>query len=161
MVTVQFIIGWIMPEIRRQTSPQGLVSFHISFGFIILALMVLRLLWRLTQKVPPLPTDTPALQETAARAVHYLLYATLIVLPLTGWGLASARGWQVTVFNMVTLPPIAQATQASVRLYDNLHVTFVTIVCILIGVHVAAALYHYIWLKDDVVQRMLPKRTRT
>jgi cytochrome b561 len=48
----QFIIGWIMPGVRHDTQPQGLISLHFSMGIVILAVTAARLLWRLAFGVP-------------------------------------------------------------------------------------------------------------
>jgi len=157
MVAIQFTVGWIMPEIRGNTTPEGLVSFHFSFGILILVVMLLRLVWRLTHKVPPPIAGTSQSQEFAAQSVHYLLYATLIILPITGWGLASARGWTTSMFGIVTLPPLVAASNSARRLFDTLHVGTATIVAFLIAGHIVAALYHHFVLKDGLLNRMLPK----
>jgi len=53
LIAIQLPLGWLMPDIRRGTSPGAAMSLHISIGMTILALIVLRLLWRLTHPVAP------------------------------------------------------------------------------------------------------------
>jgi len=159
MLAVQFTVGWIMPGIRRNMTPSELISFHMAFGITILGVVLLRLIWRLIYPVPDPEPGMPQWQEQAARTVHYLLYATIIALPLTGWWLASANGWSVSVFGIVTLPALVAPSPSMEHLADIAHVGTVVIAVIIIGAHVLAALYHYFVLKDKVLQRMLPGKS--
>jgi cytochrome b561 len=158
MLAIEFGVGFIMPGIHRSVTPAELVSFHMSFGICILGVMLLRLLWRLVYPVPAPEPGMPRSQESAASAVHYLLYASVIALPITGWWLASAHGWSVTVFNIITLAPLVAASSAMERLADLTHIATATIVAALIGLHILAALYHYFILNDKVLERMLPNK---
>ena len=160
MLAIQFAVGWIMPGIRRNMMPSGLVSFHVAFGITILGVVILRLLWRIIHRAPEPEPGMPWWQKLSAKAVHYLLYASVIALPVTGWWLASAHGWAVTVFGFVTLPPLGPANAAMEQLADFAHVATVTVAAILIGLHILAALYHYFILKDKTLQRMLPSASR-
>lgn len=156
MLTIEFAVGWLMPGIRRGVTPAGLVSFHMSFGIAILLVAVMRLLLRFMLPVPALEKGSPWWQELAAQWTHYLLYALVILLPITGWWLASSHGWTVTLFGLFTLPPLVQSG-ATEYLADVMHVGTGIVVLGLIGVHVLASLYHYCILKDKTVQRMLPQ----
>ena len=58
---------------------------HKSVGVTILVLSIGRLAWRLMHKPPHLPDLMPAWEKAAAKAVHWIFYALLFILPLTGW----------------------------------------------------------------------------
>jgi cytochrome b561 len=154
MLTIEFAVGWLMPDIRRGVTPAGLVSFHMSFGICILLVMLARLLLRFILPVPTLEKSGPWWQNVAAKWTHYFLYALVIVLPITGWWLASSHDWTVTLFGLFTLPPLVTGT-ATESVADTIHVGTGILVLGLIGLHVLAALYHYYFLKDKTLQRML------
>ena len=60
-------------------------QLHKSLGLTILALSVVRLVLRLTHKVPPLPAAMAMWEKLAARGVHIAFYVIMIAMPLTGW----------------------------------------------------------------------------
>ncbi len=156
MVSAEFAIGWLMPEIRRSTSPAELVSFHMSFGILILGVMLIRLILRFFHTAPSPEPGMPWWQELAANWIHILLYASVIALPLTGWLLASAHGWALNIFGYFSVPALVSASTRMEQLADSAHVATAAIVAILIGLHVLAALYHHYILRDGVLRRMLP-----
>lgn len=155
LVVMQFVSAWIMPELRGATPPTTLVSLHMSFGVIVLVVMLMRVLWRITHQPPKLPPTLTRLEIGASHVVHYLLYLLLIALPFSGWAWASARGWEVNLFSAVKLPALLSAHSAYGRLAGNLHSGIATVVLLLIASHVGAALYHFYVKKDLVMERML------
>ena len=153
-VLVEYISAWIMPEHVR--NPETLVNFHMSFGVLILTLMLIRFIWRLFSTIPPPHTEMPDWQARASLWMHYALYILLILMPLLGWLWASARGWQVTLFGLVNLPQLITAQPSIARLLGEGHSIIGSLILILVGLHIAAALYHWLIVKDDVMQRMWP-----
>lgn len=71
--------------------PGGVIAVHISSGVTILALTVVRIVWRLTHRPPPLRSDLKPWERYLAHGVHLLLYAGMLVLPLSGWAMISAN----------------------------------------------------------------------
>lgn len=157
LVIIQFLTAWIMPGIRGDQSPGFLLSIHMSFGLTIIALMLVRLLWRFTHASAPEDDTLPQWQHMLARLTHYALYALLVVVPLLGWAWASSRGWPVEVFGLFTLPPLLADGSSWGRLADLGHAGLAIVLLILIGLHVVAALYHRYILVDDVMESMLPR----
>src|SRR5665213_4186642 len=84
LLLVQYPLGWLMPDIHRGMKPGAGMTFHISFGIVILALIALRLAWRLTHPVAP-ESSLPAWQRVSSEAVHWLLYALVLATTITGW----------------------------------------------------------------------------
>src|SRR3954453_12848306 len=103
-VVVQFTWGWSMQAIAKQ--PPGLradaFNVHKSIGLTILALMLLRALWRWRNPPPALPA-MPAWQASLARITHVTLYVALFVMPLAGYLGSAFSGYPVKYFG-VTLP---------------------------------------------------------
>lgn len=105
---------------------------HALTGALILILVVARLVLRLRHGAPPLPADMPRLMRLAARADHYALYATLVLLPLTG------------------MAALYAATAAA-----GAHQLLKTLLIALIALHVAGALFHAFVRDDGVFRRMI------
>ncbi len=156
LLVVQFAIAWTMPEIGRGSVPTGLIGWHLSVGIAILAVMVVRLAWRLTHPAPPAPSDLQPALATLSRVTHYLLYAVLIVLPVLGWANASSRGWAVKLFGIVPLPALTSKNSALGHSLGDVHATLATVLLAIVALHVAGALYHALVLKDRTLQRILP-----
>lgn len=83
-------LGWFM-EGFAPPYKMIVLPMHISAGITVLALSVLRVVWRLTHEPPPHQPPLPAVEEKGAHIVHFLLYCGMILMPLTGWGLLSAH----------------------------------------------------------------------
>jgi cytochrome b561 len=155
LVFVQFVIGWTMPAIRRGVLPGRLINLHLSFGVLIMAVVVIRVLWRRAHPVAVAVENIAPWEQKLARATHLLLYALLLVLPILGWAAASARDWAVRVFDLVTLPRLVPPEAKIGFLAGDVHVVLSYVLLGLIGLHVGAALYHYFVRHDRVLQRML------
>ena len=155
LVTVQFMIAWTMPDLPRGTPPSGLVSAHLTVGLTILTLMLLRLLWRLTHAVPAPPQDIARWEQVAARLTHFAFYVLLIAMPLARAAWASAKGWDVSLLG-VKLPALLTTGSPYRSVAAQAHETLGTVILGLVALHAGAALRHRFWLKDDIMQRMLP-----
>jgi cytochrome b561 len=156
LLIAQFVVAWTMPEIRRDTKPETLINLHLSFGVLILAVAVVRLGWRATH-AEPLPEDgVPPWQLQSARVVHWLLYGLLFVVPILGWINASWRGFPVIMFGL-ELPKLVATRAAGFRWTGDVHSLLAEyLMLLLVGLHVAAALYRWLVRRDRVLQRMLP-----
>ncbi|MGY3442196.1 MULTISPECIES: cytochrome b [unclassified Bradyrhizobium] len=155
LLAVQYPIGWLMPDIHRGQTPGAAMTFHISFGIVILALIVLRFVWRLTHPVAP-ESSLPAWQRLSSEAVHWMLYVLVLATTVSGWLFASFRGWGISLFYMMPLPMLASDNAAAGKAIDGLHQAAEWSLLVLIGIHVATALVHLLIHRDRIMQRMLP-----
>ena len=157
LLVAQFIIAWTMPHIGRNTKPDTLINLHLSFGVVVLAVAVARLGWRMTHREPQPLAGIPPWQMRSARVIHWLLYVLLFVVPILGWISASWRGFPVVLFGLVELPKVMATRLPGWNWTGDVHGILANYAMLaLVGLHVAAALYHYIVRKDGVLQRMLP-----
>jgi cytochrome b561 len=154
LLIVQYLLGWLMPDIHRGMKPGAGMTFHISFGILIFILIVLRLGWRLTHPVAP-ESSLPAWQRLSSEAVHWLLYALVLATTVTGWLFASFRGWGVSFFYLMPMPMLADNAAAG-KVIDGLHQAMEWSLLVVIGIHVGAALAHIFVYRDRIMQRMLP-----
>ena len=155
LLLVQYLIGWLMPDIHRGMKPGDAMTFHISFGIVILLLILARLAWRLTHRVAP-ESSLPPWQRLSSEAVHWLLYLLVLATTVTGWLFASFRGWSVSFFYLVPLPMLTSENASAVKAIDGWHQAMEWTLLVLIGIHVAAAMAHIFIYRDRIMQRMLP-----
>jgi cytochrome b561 len=132
---------------------------HKSIGVTILALVVIRLLWRWMNPVPKLPATLKPYERTLARFTHGALYAVLFAMPLSGWIGSSAGGHPVKWFNLFTLPTLVGRSRSLSRLMGETHETLAICLGLILVLHVAAALKHHFVLRDDTLRRMFPLGT--
>ncbi len=156
LLVVQYFIGWLMPDIHRGMTPGAPMIWHISIGTVILALIVVRLGWRLTHPVAP-ESSLPPWQRLSSEAVHWLFYVLVLVTTLSGWLFASVRGWSIKWFFLTPLPMLSGENTPLMRAINGWHQNFEWALLILVGCHVLAALVHLFYYRDGVMRRMLPQ----
>ncbi|AXK71369.1 cytochrome b [Lysobacter sp. TY2-98] len=153
-------IGLYMTELTSPVAKIRIYALHKSLGLTLLALVLLRLLWRWTHAVPgPVPGMSKRL-KLAADGMHGFLYIMMIVMPLTGWLINSTAGYPLQWFKLVNLPAIAAKNEQLNGIAKELHETGFWVLVVLVVGHVGAALYHHVFLADGTLHRMLPWRRR-
>jgi cytochrome b561 len=159
LVFAQIALGLTAVSWRVSPTKLDLFVWHKSVGLLILALLALRLAWRLTNRVPNLPAGMAAWERLGARLSHFLLYALMIALPLSGWVIASASNVPFKIFWTIPLPAIAAPDKAVADLFSTIHGWLVTLLALVLVAHICAALRHHYVKRDTVLLRMLPWKT--
>jgi cytochrome b561 len=158
-VFCQVTLGLWMIGIPK--SPPGIRAYwfnvHKSIGLTLGALILLRVLWRLMHRAPPLPVTMPNWERIAARANHLLLYACMVIMPVSGYLGSSFTKYPILYFGM-KLPHWGWDAPELKDLCSQIHLTTVIIFIALIAIHIAAALKHRLIDRDDVMQRMFTWR---
>lgn len=131
-----------------------LVSIHKPIGALLLVLVALRLINRLFNPAPPLPTGMPAVLRLAAHASHWLLYALMFALPLIGWGMLSAGGYPIDLVGSFHLPPILPHSSALYAVLRPAHTVAAYLLFATFLVHLGAALAHAFIFRDGVFESM-------
>jgi len=155
LLIVQYMIGWLMPDLHRNMKPGAPMTFHISVGITILVLIVLRFAWRLTHPVAPESSLLPW-QRLSSEVVHWILYVLVLATTVTGWLFASFRGWGVSFFYLFPMPMLASENAAAGKTIDGLHQAMEWALLVVIAIHVVASLVHIFVYRDRIMQRMLP-----
>jgi cytochrome b561 len=153
LILAMLFIGVGMVSTAEPVYPV-LLAWHRPIGALILVLALFRLAYRLRHPAPPLPADLPGWQKLAAHGSHWLLYATMIAMPLIGWTMQSAGGFPVRLTRWLVLPPIAPR---DIQLYGFLrcaHSVVAYAFFALILAHLAAALVHALIRRDGVFESM-------
>ncbi len=137
-----------------------MLLLHRSIGLTILAAMLLRLLWRWRHPAPPLPAHLRPVEAALAHLTHAALYVIFIAMPLAGYVNAAAAGHAVSLFGLVAIPPLLPPDPRLSQIAIAIHLIGQYFVYLFVAAHVAAALYHGIFRRDGVLQRMLPLARR-
>jgi cytochrome b561 len=164
LIIVQVTLATMAGELPNGMRKLTLLGRHKSFGITILALVVLRLLWRWVNETPGLPETLKRYERFLARFVHGALYVLLFALPLSGWLMSSARGFPVSWFGFIQLPDLVPKNKPLYHALLTTHQALAWTLGVVVILHVAAALKHHFVLKDDTLRRMLPfpeKKQRT
>lgn len=132
-------------------------ALHKSLGLTLLALVLLRLAWRLHTGAPAPVAGTPRWQSRLASLSHWALYGFLLAMPLSGWVLNSASGATLQWFGLVNLPAIAGEDPDLRGLAKDVHEWLFWGLASLVVVHVTAAVYHHMFVGDATLARMLPR----
>lgn len=156
LIFTQFALGWTAALWRLSPVKLNLFVWHKSTGMLILALVLLRLLWRLAHPTPELPADMPAWERAAARASHALLYALMIAMPVSGWIINSAAGVPFSIFRLIPLPALVAPDKHTAELAALAHLSLFVVLAALVAVHAAAALRHHFVKRNKVLAGMLP-----
>jgi cytochrome b561 len=114
---------------------------HKSMGITVAAFILLRIVWRLTHKSPPLPASIPTWQQRVSSLVHYLLYGLMIAMPITGY-LQSMYSKYDTKLWGITLPRLAEADTVARETFTDIHQILAYLFIALLVLHVGAALKH-------------------
>ncbi len=136
-----------------------LYQLHKSTGITILALTVARIVWRFAGPVPALPATMATWERWVAHLSHFVLYALMILIPLSGWAVAStsSTGVPTVWFGLFEVPHLpVPATEEAHEAAEEGHELFGNLMILLLLLHVGAALKHHFWDRDSVFKRMLP-----
>jgi cytochrome b561 len=163
------ILHWVTASLVLFNLPLGLViannwggplqdqlyNLHRSIGALIIPVILVRLLYRLGHPPAPLPDEIPPLQQLAAKATHWALYALLIVQPFLGWIGTSAYPAQIVVFGLFELPPIWPEDRAFSDRVLFIHSLTGLTIAVLLAAHIGAALHHHFVRRDGILTRMI------
>jgi len=155
-ITTQFIWAWRIDRTESIRAEFALVNQHKSIGMTVLALVVLRLLWRVFNRPPAFPAGMAAWERLAATTAHWLLYALILAMPLTGWIYSSAAGYGAEFYGLLEIPDFVAQSERLENIFGSIHEWLARAILAVVAIHVLAALRHQFVLKDGLLRRMLP-----
>lgn len=158
LIVLNFILVWVAEELPKEERG-ALMGNHKAIGLTILTLTVVRILWRLMRKPPPLLETLKTWEAALSKVVHVLMYGLMLAIPLAGWGMSSiyAKGAPINMFGLFGFPAMPIAHEKSTQeLFHELHEITATIMLVLLALHVGAALKHHLIDKDGTMRRMVP-----
>jgi cytochrome b561 len=154
-------------SILSDTGARVVIDTHKSIGITVLGLAILRVLWRLTHRPPPLPSVFPGWEKATAHAAHIALYVLIFALPLSGWmhdsAWSAAASHPMYFFGLLPWPRIGFLMHLDPALKEQLHTQLGTLhtacgyaLYVVLALHILGALKHQ-WIdRHPVLGRMLP-----
>lgn len=156
LIVGTFCVGLYMHDLPLSPQKLKIYSWHKWAGVTIFMLALVRVVWRLGHRPPDLPSAMPAWQQMAAHGLHIALYLLMLAVPLTGWLMSSAKGFQTVWFGVLPLPDLLGKDKELGDLLQTVHMSLNFLFAGLVGAHAAAAVKHHLVDRDDVLVRMLP-----
>ena len=158
LILAAFPLGIYMHDLPLSPEKLRLFSYHKWIGITVLMLSVLRVVSRVALAQPELPATMRRWERKAAFAMHLMLYLLIFAVPLSGWLMSSATGFQTVWFGVLPLPDLVSKSKPLGQSLKALHESLNFLMLTLVVVHVAAALKHHFMERDDVLARMMPGR---
>ncbi|MDI1284057.1 MAG: cytochrome b/b6 domain-containing protein [Reyranella sp.] len=131
-------------------------NWHKWIGLAVLALTVLRLLWRWWHPPPALPDTVTRWERALAPIGHWALLLLLLAMPLSGWLMSSAAGVSVAWFGVLPLPDLIPRNEDLFEALRTAHFVLSRALIVVVALHVAAVLYHDVLRRDGIFRRMWP-----
>lgn len=157
----EIAFGFLLDDIAPRNTPAraGVINLHKSFGIVLGLLIVLRLAWRLAHAPPPLPHALPRWERQAARLNHWLMYALMLLVPLSGYVASNFSKYGVNFFG-IALAPWGPQAPAVYAFFNTMHVLGSWLLSALVALHIAAALKHALIDRDGSLARIWPPARR-
>ncbi len=134
--------------------------WHFMLGLTVLGLVCVRVGVRLVQVTPAIVPALSNRQNLLAKALHFLLYLLMIGMPIAGWLILSAAGKPVPFWGL-ELPSLIAENKETAEFIEDIHKQIGEISYFLIAGHTIAALFHHYVQKDNMLTRMLPRRSKS
>lgn len=160
LTVILLIAVYALMELRgvfpKDSAPRDLMkTWHYMLGLTVFVIFFVRLASRLVFRSPPITPEPSALMNRLAKYMHVALYIFLFAMPLLGWFTLSAKAEAIPFFGL-HLPALMGPDKTLGRDIKDVHETLGTIGYYLIGLHVAAALFHHYFMRDNTMLRMWP-----
>lgn len=154
LIALQLVGGHVLEELPKRTALRGFAfDAHETLGLIALFLVFLRLSWKLANPTP-VASGQPW-QQIAKRAAHVALYVLMIAVPVVGYAMVDAKGYDVAFFGW-TAPDLVATDKALADRLNDLHSILAWALTAVVAVHIGAAVWHQVIVRDGTMQRMLP-----
>lgn|SRR5699024_351948 len=154
MILGMLVLGFYMVDLPLSPTKLKIYSWHKWAGVSIFLLVLLRLIWRLRHAAPAMPAHMSLTMQKVATVGHYGLYVLMILIPLSGWLMSSAKGVQTVWFGIVPLPDLVPEHKTLGDFLLAVHVNLNLLMIAAISGHVVMALKHHFIDKDNTLRRM-------
>lgn len=136
----------------------SLFILHKNLGVLLFLVIVARLTYRWLHPPPPLPDTMPEWQKRIATLSHVLLSVLLVIMPLSGFTRVRAGGYPIEMLDALGFGPWIAKSKGLETIAQSLHYLGAMLLIALLAVHIGAALYHALILRDSIWGRMWPPR---
>ncbi len=148
-----FDLGIYTWQLAAEASPRTFYyNLHKSIGVTLLALIIIRVLWRITHRTPALLTSYKTWEKKLATGTHHLLYLLMVAMPLSGLIMAVNSKYGIKWFGINFSGGLDN--EAYRDFFKEVHEAIGAILLIIVILHIAGALKHKFIDKDDTMKRM-------
>lgn len=141
---------------KKSPARDAMQAWHELMGITVFGIVLARLLVRrLYDRTPAIAPEPPHWQLALAKAMHVTLYAFLVIMPILGWFVVSAKGTLDLPLG-VHLMPLIPPDKPLAETLQEIHETIGNVGYYLVGLHALIALFHHYWMRDNTLRRMLP-----
>lgn len=155
LVILQFILAWTADSLPEEDERIAtLMLTHKSIGMTVLALAVIRLVWRFLHKPPAFPASMSVAEQRLAAVTHWALYLLIFLMPLSGWLMSSSAGRSTQWFGLFAFPDLVGKNRPAFDFFHEAHELLAWVLFALALFHILAALWHVFVKKDGLLKRM-------
>lgn len=157
LVLLMIPVGFLMVRDGLGRSLQNtLFISHKNIGVLLLILIFVRLIYRWRNPPVLVPVALPKVQELAAHLTHLGLYAMLLIMPIAGYVRVRAGGFPIETLDLLGLPSLVPRSEALAEASKAVHYYGSYVICVLVLMHVGAAVFHGVVRQDGIFSRMWP-----
>ena len=158
LIGVLFIMGKVMAELPRGIEKAELKELHQSLGMVLLLVVLVRLIWRISQGFPQPVNPGASFLNKISRLWHWLLLLIIFAIPVSGF-IASDTGFrEIPFFGLFTFPDLLGSDYSLHEQFENIHEFLTMLIIPLVGIHVFAAFKHHFWDKDATLNRIIGRK---
>lgn len=166
LLICNLVLGLLLDDIPNDQKFE-FFQLHKSLGISVLALTLVRIIWRFLHPAPALPASLKGWEVFIVKVSHFVFYGLMIFIPFSGWALVSAspKNIPTVLFGLVTLPHLpffdgiqdVEQRKEMAHAIAEKHGLLAYVLLALLALHIAAALRHHWMLKDETILRMTPR----
>lgn len=157
LVLAMVPVGFLMVQQGLSRPFQNaLFLFHKNMGVIVALIVLVRLLYRWRNPPPPLPASLPSWQKRISAWVHGLLYALIVLMPVSGYVRVRAGGFPIEMLDALGIGSLLPRSEALANAAKSLHYAGALALVVLLVLHLGAALQHGLIKRDGIMGRMWP-----
>jgi cytochrome b561 len=156
MIFAAFPLGLYMHDLPLSPHKLRMYSYHKWIGITVLLFAVIRVYWRATHRPPAMPESMKNWEKLVAETTHYALYFLMFAIPVSGWLMSSAMGFQTVWFGLLPLPDLVNKNKELADMLHEVHEVLNYGLLALVAGHIGASLKHHFIERDEVLVRMVP-----
>ena len=137
------------------------LALHKAIGIVVLALALAKFGWKLVDRNPGFGPEVKPHERAGATAMHWLLNALMVLLPVTGYLISTSEGAGIDMFGLFDVPALVDVTAGTRDLAIDIHFYVAYGGIALVGMHIIAALKHHFVDRGSTLRRMLIPRSRS
>lgn len=155
LLVAAFALIWWREGLEDSAERRTVLAWHLTAGILVAFLTLTRILRRRFGAPLPQQPDLTEAERKASTLVHLGLYGLLVATPVVGYLAATTRGHAPGMFDHVPLPTLMARNRDLAEVLQGWHEWLAIAILVVVGLHVAGALFHHFIRKDGVLRSML------